>query len=400
MAIGHRRSGTHQLRRRIEGFQRRPGNWRLKGLLLSLRESVDARQLGHAWPQREPTYQRDLINLGTRDAETREHELARQQYGREPISAGEVVPTDEYIRRMLINESVSELDVLWRDEILASVEAGAATRRIARAATTVTPMDAKRGTIPVHEQIPFAETNAEAANATANPQVNFTPIDYVCEKHTQSFALTDELIDQANPDVLEASIRIAGEAVENAINRQHLVNVIDNAGQDHDVGANEASVQDVLEAMENVTDNDFDPANICIMHPEFRTELADDPALGILDFSRRELDGDDRELQAAEARTRSEVSVGPELYVASDATYNGLSGENISQSNTWGWESDAEIGGVVFGRPFVHTVVYRDISVSEFEPPFTAIHDLQGGVASAITDSVQASNNAISTITQ
>jgi hypothetical protein len=308
------------------------------------------------------------------------------------------VPRDQYIKRALINETVSELDVLWREEILDTVEAGATTRRIARDATTVTPMNAKKGTIPIHDQIPFATTGAEGAGNDGHG-VSYTNVDYNTEKHSEEFALTDELIDEASPDALEAAIRFAGESVENAINRQHLTNIIDNANQSVTGVGNEASVQTVLEAMENVSDNDFDPANIAIMHPEFRTELADDPALNILDFSRLRAN-EDRELQAGETPAASGRGIGPELYVSSGATYNGLATESFATSNTWGWESGGEYGAVVYGRPFVHTVIYRDISVSEFGDRIEGIYDLQGGVASAWTDSVQASNNAISYISQ
>ena len=94
------------------------------------------------------------------------------------------------------------------------------------------------------------------------------------------------------------------------------------------------------------------------------------------------------------------------MFEHSDATYNGLSGEALSQTNTWGWESGSEIGGFVYGRPFVHTIVYQDIDVSNWGPPYTDIHDVQGATINAWTDVVAAGAdgsgnfNAISTITQ
>ena len=142
------------------------------------------------------------------------------------------------------------------------------------------------------------------------------------------------------------------------------------------------TVKDAFEAMENVSDNDFDPADVLIMHTEFRTEFADQ-AVFVTDE-----DTDDRS------------AIGPELYIGSDATYNGLADEQLDRSNTWGWEAGGEIGAVVYGRAFVHVALQQDIDISRFSPPFTAIHDLQGGMASARTDTVYASTDAISTITQ
>lgn len=402
-----RTRSTHALRHRLRAFRRRPGNARLKGLLLALREGTDTRALGHAWPQH--GHDGAVVNLGTRTEEsTREHNVARQLYGEGAITEGEVVPRDEYIKRALVAEAETELDVLWREEILDSVAAGARSRMIARDATTVTPMDAKKGTVPIPEHLPFADTTAEAASSPTGTEprsVDYVNVDYDCEKHEIGLGVTDELADQSQPDAIETTIRLAGQAVEQAINRQHVTFCVDNAAQDQTVGANEANVQDVLEAAENVKDNDFDPANVAALHPELVTELADDPALGYLDFERDDPPAD-RELQAGDEQPTAGRSVGPALYEHSDATYNGLSGENLNTSNTWGWEASGEIGGFVYGRPFVHTILYRDIDVAEWSPPFTAIRDLQGVTVSAWTDTVAAGDdgsgnkNSISTITQ
>lgn len=376
-----RTTGVHALRRRLTAMQDQPGNWRLKGLFLAMDDSIPTYRLGQAWPRQQPTKPRSFVHLGARGEDDIEHGHARQLYDLDAIQAGEVVPRDEYISRMLVNDSLTELDVLWREEILASVEAGAATRTIAREASTVTPVDSRKGTVPIHEQLPFAKTGSEAATAHA-PGIDYTPVDYETEKHEQPFALSDELIDEATPDVLESAIRFAGVAVENAINRQQLVTLVDDATQDHTTNGNTVTVKDAFEAMENVTDNDFDPADTMIMHTEFRTEFADQAVF------------------VTSEDTDDTSAIGPELYIASDATYNGLTNESLGQSNTWGWDATDEIGAVVYGRPFVHLVMQQDIEVSEFEPPFTAIHDLQGGMATARTDTVYASTDAISTITQ
>lgn len=379
-------TSTHDgLARRLERYRQSDGNWRLKGLLLALRDDVDTRRLGEAWPRTQPQGPRDVVYLSRRHEDTQEHNVVRELYSQSDRVDEHTVSRDAYIARALANETHTELDVLWREELTATVAAGAASRKIARDATTVTEVDARRGDIPTKGTQPFASTGAEAANAEFD-EVNWQQTAYDCEKLERAFALTDELVDQANPDVLEETIRDAGAGVENAINRQHLINVVDNANQNQPVGGNEATVQDVLEATENVTDNDFDPVDVLVLHSELRTELADDPALASLDWH-----GGDEELGSP---------FGIRAYIGSDATYNGRSNEEPGGSNTWGWEAGSEIGGVVYGSEFVHTVVYQDIETTELSPPFTAVHDLQGGVATAWTDSVQVSNDAISTITQ
>lgn len=389
------------LHARLESMQRQGGNWRLRGLLLALSEQYRARDLGRAWPRQRPRTDHDYLHLGARHSDTYEHGVARTLYDADAVREGETVPRDEYISRALASESHTELDVLWREELLETVQAGAATRKIARAATTVTEVNARKGDLTIPGQQPFADTSAEDA-AGGFDEEDYSQASYDCEKFTQGFAIEEELIEQAEVAQVERQIEAAGMAIENAINRQHAITVVDNANQDHDVGANEAVVQDVLEAMENVTDNDFDPANVLILHPELRTELADDPALGILDFSRfRADDESDRELQETPTQA-AQRALGPQVFVHSGATYNGLSTEpsDVGGSNTWGWEADGEIGGAVYGSPFVHTALYEDVTVTELGSPVTDIRDIAGGVARAYSDCVLADTNAVSTITQ
>lgn len=382
-------SSRRAVARRLQTWQRGAGNWRLKGLLLALADGGPSpATVAQAWPHSPRQSPRDYVHLGKRAADTDEGAVARELYDADAVRANEPVPRDEYISRALASDTTAELDVLWREELVATVIAGAATRKIARDATTVTEVGAKKGDFPAHAQQHFAATGAEGAEGRFNEE-DYVQVNYDCEGHESGFAISDELIDQAAVDQIERQIEAAGMAIENAINRQHLINVVDSAGQDHGSVGGDPTVQAVMEAAENVADNDFDPTNTLVMHPEFRTELADTASLSRFNWTGGAGD---------EGQGRSPF--GLRAFVASDATYNGRAREQVSTSNTWGWESGGEIGAAVYGAPFVHTVIYQDISVSELSAPFTAIHDLQGGVANAWTDSVQPSNNAISTITQ
>jgi hypothetical protein len=78
---------------------------------------------------------------------------------------------------------------------------------------------------------------------------------------------------------------------------------------------------------------------------------------------------------------QDDSTLGHRLFIQSGTAYD-------SDSVTYGFEADGERGALVYGRQFVHLPVHRDVSVTELQPPFTAIHDLQGGVASAWTDVV------------
>lgn len=390
----------HTTARKLTDWQRSGGNWRLKALLYAYSDHGDPHTVGRVWPRSRPRTSRDYVNLALRHPDTHEHTVARTLHDADAVRHGEVVPRDQYISRALTSDAATELDVLWREELLATIQAGADAHRIARDTTTVTTVGAKKGDLTAHGQTSFAQPSDESASAGFNEE-SYLPIPYDCTKFEQGFAITEELIDQAEVDQIERQIQAAGTAVENAINRHYVTNCIDNAGNDHSSVGNEISVQDILEAAEFPADSDFDPADVAVIHPEALTELADDPSLNYLVFSRTHV-ADDRALQADgnDQAPNPDRAFGPQIWIASDATYNGLAGESLDTSNTYGWEAGSEIGGFVHGSVFVHTVLYGDISVSELVSPVTDIRDVQGGVASVWADSVQPSNNAIATFSQ
>lgn len=352
--------------RRLREYQRQPGNWRLKGLLMAL--FGDSKAVGEAWPIPSRKEQ-PLVQLGSRIPDTNERALARSQYGQDAIRANEFVPRDEYVSRLLTAESATELDVLWREEIVETVQAGADIRRMARDASTVTPVEARKGTVPIDDQTPFARTGARSASASYD-EANYKPQDYDCEEHSQAFGVTDEQVDQQEVGQIEYEIRRAGEAVENAINRQWINELLDNA-TDYDAdlsGSGNTDVRDLLmKASETAADEDFDPTDTLVMHPEYASEL----------FGNNQLAGVNA-IRSDTVEGNLEGPVGHEVFIQSGTAYD-------SGSVTYGFESDGERGALVYGRPFVHIPVYRDVGVTEFEDP---IRDIQGGVARAETDVV------------
>lgn len=369
-------SSRRTLASRLREFRHQPGNWRLKALLLAHFE--DAATVGEAWPI-PPRKEQPAVSLASRHADTNERALARSQYGEDAIDANEFIPKDEYIARLLTSESVTELDVLWREEIVSTVQLGADIRRMARDAATVTPVEARKGDIPVADSTPFADTGSEGASAGFN-EADYRNIDYDCDLHEQGFAITDTQIDQQEVGQMEYEIRRAGEAVENAINRQFINELIDNAtNYDADLsGAGNTDVRDLLmKASEAAADNDFDPTDTLVMHPEYASELFGNNQLTGLNGVRSDHGGDDRRFVA-----------GHEPFIQSGTAYD-------SGSQTYGFETDADKGALVYGRAFVHVPVYRDVSVAEFGDDHRKgfEEDLQGGVARAYTDVVAVDTN-------
>lgn len=360
-------TNRHAVGRRLRELRRGPGNWRTKGLLLALAGGVDAADVGREWPRDAPQTTRDYVNLGRRDGDTYEHNVVRELYGKDAITEGETVAKDDLISRALVQGSPANLDVVWREELLDTVQRGADIRRNARNAATVHDVGTSKGDLPVEDETPFAQAGSSGAEA-AFDEADTTNLAYATETFEQGFALEDELIDQGEVDVLEYQIRRAGEGVENRINRQAINHLLDN-GTTYDAdlsGSGNTDARDLLlKAQEKAADEDFDPTDSVVMHPEYESELfGNNQALGV--------SGGDNNADY--------VALAHEFFTQSGTAYTG--------SNTYGFESDGEFGALVFGRQFVHIPVFREVEVSELQPPFTAIHDLQGGVARAATDTV------------
>lgn len=350
------------VRRKLHDYRRQPGNWRLRGLLLAA--FTDPATVGQAWPIG-PRNEQPMVALASRGADTNERALARSQYGIDAITENEHVPLDVYISRMLTTESATELDVLWRDAIVDSVQRGADIRRNARDAATVTPVEARKGTVPIDDSTPFARTGARSASASFN-ETDYQGEDYDCETHDQGFAVTDAQVDQQEVGQIEWEIQRGGEAVENAINRQFINTLLDSGtAYDSDQANNAASIKHLLmKASETAADEDFDPTDTVYMHPEYESELfGNNQAFGV---------------SAPEDSAASYEALGHEFFTQSGTAYD-------SGTNTYGFESDGDFGALVYGKAFVHIPVYRDVDVSEIEDP---IRDIQGGVARAETDVV------------
>lgn len=372
------------IRRQLRSFLREPGNWRFKALLLA--EDTNSRAVGEAWPVN-PAERRHLqaaaegptpaleagYSLAHRP-DSRELSAARDVFDKDgayrDLQYGTGLDRDQYISRMLINESPTELDVLWREELTETVVMGAAPRKVARDAAAVDQVDAKKGDLPTEGTEPYASTGAEGGSAEFDG-VDYHQTAYEAEKHEHAFALSDELIDQSRPDAIEQHIRKAGRAIENAINRQFINELIDNA-TDYDAnlsGSGSTDLRDLLlKASEAAADNDFDPTDTVVGHPEYWSELA----------GNNQLAG----LNAVGSDTGStDAIVGHDPFTVSGSAYD-------SGAQTYGFEADGERGALVYGREFVRLALYKDIAVSELKDPVTSVHDIQGGVATAWTDVV------------
>lgn len=390
----------HEIRTDLRRFMRgEAGNWRFKGLLLAALTD-DAEAVGEAWPTSDrwlsahyknhpgATMDREL-SLASRPEGSAERTLARETFGKDAVEAGETVPIDKYIKRSLtsgralLSDSATELDTLWREQLLETVIMGAEPVKMARDAATVVPVSDRKGDIPRGEAQSYAEKIARGGVIPDDGE-DFDTIAYDCEKYGQGFRITDELLELAVPSVLERQVRFAGAAVENAMNRRWLTEMVDNAGNtaDADIGTTDLTpVQALNEGITQIELDDFGPATDVVYHPEFAGALYDDTNLVYANRA-----GSDDVI-----RNRSFNQVlGLMQYRASNGAYD------PDGSATWGYNANGEVGSFVYQKDMSALVVWKDIETKDYDDP---IRDLVGGNARAHFDAKVLQPNAVANVT-
>lgn len=401
---------SHQTKRLLKRFWRAPGNPRLKGLFLAAADGSGhtAKEVGEAWIDNPKERKRHLqhveINDETRTGRiltvpatetyspgaygnietTRENAvartLARKEFsggsadslgedGKRFLSGQKGMDTDKYIKRALLNNSVAELDVLFRKELETAVIQGAAPRKIARDAANVINVTKQSGDLPRGSDQAYAEKGSQGAPIRTGDK-NFDTVSFTTERYGAGFEISDELIRQSEPDVLELLVRDAGAQVENAINRTFINNLVDNANQEHDTAGSNQDVTMVNKAIEQVELQDF-ITDTAVMHPEFKTDLFEDSNLAYANRA-----GSDDTIRQREFNPL----FGLEMFTMSDGAHN-------TSNQTWGFEADGEIGAVAYQRDHAALVLWEDfdMEMEEYDDP---IRRLSGGNVVSYADSV------------
>jgi len=154
-----------------------------------------------------------------------------------------------------------------------------------------------------------------------------------------------ELIEDGEFDVIENEVRIAGEQLENSLNRDALSTIIDNAGNEVTAAADFSDVlTKTAEALANVGNADFVPTHI-IACPTFYFSFMQ--------------------------KTRQPFIRGLDLRLLS-ITSNG--------TKTWGWSASGDVGAVVLDASTSALILMRDdITVKKYSDP---LGDLRGAIVS------------------
>lgn len=378
-------------------------NWRLAGLYLAhpdVPSGYTPRDVARAWPSHSSDYRmlganlREGNDVGAPDkqylfnedsdeyrmlsAETESSDWDEGAFGEQ------VIHSDRAIKRALaFEDSLANLDVLFRKELLETVIQGAQKNQIARDAANVINVDRSKGDHPRGPDDQFAPDVAEGA-AIQDDAGEHDTVSWDATKFGQGMAATDELIDQALVDVIARNVEWLGRAAENKINRIWLNELVDNAASGNTVdasGEDNRGAAAVNEAIHQVELADFMP-DVAVMHPTFTKHFFDTSENNpIIPFAQEF--GDDEGIRQ---RVVSPL-LGLELFRGSNGVYSG--------SNTWDYTANDETGAVVYQRELCNLYIYRDIEVKEYEDP---IRDLEGVNVRAMVDCTLGQTSAASKI--
>ena len=379
-----RNMGVTKARRRLRTYQQEKyGNWRFKGLLLAA--FTDPEVVGRAWPtndrflherhkdNRRLSMEDNYIVPGSRSQTSAERALARDIYGKDAL--GEKVHRDKYFKDMLASEegrrallrgSDTELDTLWREELLTTVIEGASYYQVARESATVIPVDAKVGDHPRGAADVYAPKLAEGGRIETEME-DYDTVAYSCDKYGQGFAVTEEMVDHAQINAIERQVQFSGTACENSLNRRFINQLVDGVAGVNDVDTDQATptlseVQGINHGVGEIEGDNFPMPDQVIVNPEFKTLYFDEANIAQANFA-----GSD---EALRQRVFDPIW-GLEMKTMSDGAYD-------SGSFTWGWAANDERGAVVTNSNFVGIFMYQDISTKDFDDP---IRDLVGGNA-------------------
>lgn len=414
------RSAEHQLRSWME----RPGNFRLKAMLAAALPECNysSEEIGHAMYELagSPDAKRHHLSQAPRGSQTapaevtirplsyedKQHSTGKKSSTgyNEPAAARELaksdskvkqkelnqgIDLDKYMGRMLINESTTEKDVLWREQLLDTIIMGAEEAKFARNASFVIETDTKKGDHPVQGDDIFAPEIAEGAGIPFNEQ-NATTVSWDADKHGLGAYVTENLIDHALIDVIDFNIRHLGRAVENSINRRFHNTVIDNAASGNDVETNAGTsapfgtdLDALLEARNNVIGGNWPSPDTMLMHDEFQLGITAGNNDQNLLFANRAGNMDalgDGEFPAGLFGLQT-------AEVVPDGPYSG--------SNTWGYAADGEFGAVMYPRELAFTYIYRDLETKDFDDP---IRDIEGANVRAQFDAALGQSGAFARI--
>lgn len=399
------------------------GNWRLKGLLMAGLDDipVSAEDVARAWPKAKKG---DYSFLQNHDSRTLESEMSRtaqafsgtERYrtlkdyavnadnlpktlssSKNMEDNGDTVEArlDDAIPRMLFASSdPEEIDTLFREQLLETVQEGREFSKVFRDAMDVIPVNKRKGDMTIASDQQFAPPMAQGSEIRDDAEQH-TTVEFSAEKHGDGARVTEEVVDQANPDVIERNVQFLGASVENAINRVALRELVDSAGNNHDTTGSDQGYAALNAAVGEVDEAGFS-ANTYATGAQYRTQLFNDTNLAYANRA-----GTNEVLRNREDAPIVGDIAGLDMHASThEDVYDGVDTTRWdTPDETFGFDADGEKGAVVYNRNRVHLFMYapngQDIEIRDYDDP---IRDLRGVNARAHIDCQYSQARSASTI--
>jgi hypothetical protein len=251
-----------------------------------------------------------------------------------------------------------------------------------RDAMDVIPVNKRKGDMTIASDQQFAPPMAQGS-AIRDDAEQHTTVEFNCQKHGDGARVTEEVVDQANPDVIERNVQFLGASVENAINRVALRTLVDDANESHDTAGTDQGYLALNSAVGEVDEAGFS-ANTYATGAQYRTELFKDTNLAYANRA-----GTNEVLRNREDAPIVGDIAGLDMHASThEDVYDGVDTERWGDTaNTFGFDADGEIGATVYNRNRIHIFTYApngsDIEIKDYDDP---IRDLRGVNARAFMD--------------
>jgi HK97 family phage major capsid protein len=269
---------------------------------------------------------------------------------------GEVVT----VRELLLSTDIGATGLI-QTEVLKTVIEGADQVKCFRDALPTYNMSSKTLDINVGETSSYAPIVAEGAEVPIETQT-YTPVEFTAEKRAVRPAITNELIADSVVDVIAAEVSKAGKRIENSLNQKSLTVMLDGATLEKDTEETARGVDALADAIALVQEAGFIPDSV-VMHPEALAMVIKEFVPGNYDNS------------AVTSGSLGKV-LGLNVYVTSVT--------DDSDTYTWGYGADGEIGMIVFDSASAAAIGMReDISVENYND---VIRDMQSMVVKSRFD--------------
>ena len=265
---------------------------------------------------------------------------------------GKLVPA----RELLLSESI-ESTTLIQSEVYKTIVEGARLRKSARDFLPVYRCNSNTLDIITGENGAYASKVAEGAEIPVHVQ-DYSKTSITVDKYGERPLITRELVDDGLFDIVAAELSLCGERLENALNREAIYQLTENAGLEHDTGGSNQGIDAIATARGKVNGAGFYSTEV-VMHPEMVAIVLKDftPTTGYYQVGDTTKTGNVPPLLGLQAHECGVTN-------KSGATY------------TWDYDGDSDIGGLVIEKAKAGAIAMRqDIRVEKYNDP---VRDLVG----------------------